>query len=310
MGARDLLDTEAGEGLLADALSSHVEPAENSLHLLGDSLRRVSAVANATWKAVAIERWRLEHAGAKEVRERLAKPPADVDSAAGYAKTEAEREWERIRLEAEYAPPEESLHLLREFNARFPDHAPACFHLARLLLEQDDEGFAGLLETAMKHDSGYIGPSLNVMLEYYREAGRDRDADPVRRRLEGHQKELARATEERLRVRRGDRFTPHDLPAEDVERLRRVLNFYPQVRAAYFAKKEVRVFADKPGYVLAVVRRPRLLEDQRKADKVLVECLRSHVNRPCAVVILSRAPRSVRSRLLRACPAPVFEAAD
>jgi hypothetical protein len=94
------------------------------------------------------------------------------------------------------------------------------------------------------------------------------------------------------------------------EQLRLAINLYPQVRAARLAKKEVRLFADKPSYVLAVARTARLFDDQRKADRELVECLRSHVNRPCAVVILSRAPRSVRKRLLRACPAPLFESGD
>jgi hypothetical protein len=120
------------------------------------------------------------------------------------------------------------------------------------------------------------------------DAGRDADADPVRARLEEHERALARASAERLTVRRADHFQPHDMPAEDLERLRRVLNLYPQVRIAYLAKKVIRLFADKPSYVLAVGRRSRLLEDGRKADKVLVECLRSHVNRPCAVVILGR----------------------
>jgi Zn-dependent protease with chaperone function len=308
LGARGMLDQEPGDGLVAEGLPARGDAGGGSLHLLGDCRQRVCAVANASWKAIAIERWRAEHAEAKQVRERLAKQ--DAGAAGGPAKSEAEREWERIQLQAEYAPPEEALGLLRDFVARFPDHAAACFTLGRLLLERDDEAFGPPLENAMRHDSGYIGPSLNLMLEYYRTAGRDGDADPILRRLEEHRRATARASAERLRVRRGDRFLPHDLPPGDVEKLRRVLNAYPQVTAAYFAKKEVRVFADKPSYVLAVKRRPRLFEDQRKADRALADCLRSHVNGPCAVVILSRAPRPVRSRLLRACPTPLFVAPD
>jgi Zn-dependent protease with chaperone function len=310
LGAREMLEREPGDGLVAEGLAARTEPDQGSLRLLGDSRQRLCAVANASWKAMAIERWRAEHAEAKQVREKLAKQGADAGAASGPAKTEADREWERIQLQAEYAPPEEAMARLREFHARFPEHAPACFTLGRLLLERDDEAFGRLLETAMRHDSGYIGPALNLMLDYYRNAGRDRDADPLLRRLDEHRRALARASAERLKVRRGDRFLPHDLSPADVEKLRRVLNAYPQVTAAYFAKKQVRLFTDKPSYVLAVKRRPRLFEDQRKADRVLADCLRSHVNGPCAVVILSRAPRSVRSRLLGACPTPLFVAPD
>jgi hypothetical protein len=71
-------------------------------------------------------------------------------------------------------------------------------------------------------------------------------------------------------------------------------------------RKEVSLFADKPSYVLAVDRRPGLFEDNSRIDKMLVDGLQAQMPMPCAVVVLGWTSRSLRARLLKACPEPVF----
>ena len=59
-------------------------------------------------------------------------------------------------------------------------HAAANFTLARLLLNEDEEQRAvEHFERSMKHDSEYITPSLHILLDYYRDAGRA-TATPIR----------------------------------------------------------------------------------------------------------------------------------
>jgi Zn-dependent protease with chaperone function len=218
--------------------------------------------------------------------------------------------WERVRVEAEYRPPGEAAVLLRDFLARFPGHGAAHFSLGRLLLECDEDGFAEELEAAMAADSDFAGPGLQLLFEHHRAAGRDAEADALRARLERHAQALAAARTERTSVSRRDRFLPHDLKPQEVEKLRRLLNRYPRVRAAYLARKQVRHFSDKPGYVLAVRRRSQLLGDNRQADKHLVESLRAEVAQPCAVVLLGATSRGLVRRMMRVCPSPLFEAND
>jgi Zn-dependent protease with chaperone function len=291
MGQRKLLDTDwPGESA----------PQHAAIELLGDSRQRLLGVINASWKAMAIGRWRMEHAVAKEIAEKAAKTPVPDEADA------TKREWERVQADVEYAPPELAHEKLREFLSRFPQHAGANFTLGRMLLEQDDERAAGHVETAMKNGSEYIAPGLNMLLAYYRQTGRDAEADPIRTRLEQHEADMSQARRERQTVRRRDRFAPHGLPTADVEKICRILRRYPRVLGAYLVRKEVRLFSDKPGYVLAITRQRYLMEDNSKADKHLINCLQAEIEQPCAVVVLGWGKRRLRSRLLQACPAPIF----
>ncbi|HEX4794746.1 MAG TPA: M48 family metallopeptidase [Humisphaera sp.] len=308
IGCRDLLES-ADRRVTLLPTAGQIDPSASAVSLLGDSQARIWATMNAAWKSQVIGRWRMENAIALDWAQKLAKSQAEA--ALSTAEPTAERQWERVRIEIEGVPNNESMRMLESFLETHGTHAAANFTLARLLLNEDEEQRAvEHFERSMKHDSEYITPSLHILLDYYRDAGRDRDADPIRQRLEEHERILTAARKERLKVNRRDRFLPHDLPADDLEKVRRVLHRLPQVTAGYLARKQVRLLADKPGYVLGIKRRASLLDERRKADKRLTEYLSSALEVPCAVVILSRASFGVRSRLLKACPSPVFFASE
>jgi tetratricopeptide (TPR) repeat protein len=291
-------------------LAGGIDPAASALALLGPDSEKLCATANASWKTMVIGRWRMEHALATKSAD-----PQNGDTNPNDPEATAkpgEREWDDLQPRAQFAEPDEAIALLREFLARFPEHAGAHFALGAMLLERDDDRAAAPhLEAAARHGSEYIGPALELLLDYYRTQGRDDDADPIRVRLEAHERALASARKERLRVGRRDRFRPHDLTPRQLLKIRRTLNLYPQVRAAYLVRKDVRLFADKPSYVLAVERRARLLDEhRRRTDKHLVDSLGAQVEIPCAVVVLGWSALRLRSRLLRACPVPVFDSRD
>lgn len=305
LDCRSMLDGDA-DAEITETLPATIDASASSVALLGDSLQRTTAYVNAMWKTEAIGRWRMEHAVARQWTEKLEKPPKEDATT-----SPADREWERLRLQIERLAPAEAMQQLREFLGRQPDQAAANFTLARLLLNQDDDGPAAAhFEQAMRYGSEFITPSLNILLEYYRQAGRDDDADPIRKRLEEHERAMNVARKERLKVTRRDRFQPHGLGEEEIEKIRRILHRVPQVNAGYLARKDVRLFIDKPGYVLGVRRKATNLLDNRQADKRLTAYLASAIEVPCAVVILSRTSWKIRKRLIQACPTPVFEAND
>ncbi len=298
LGCRSMLDGHS----IATAGSANSEA--DSVGLLGDCRDRIWNITNASWKAMAIERWRFEHATVKHM---LEKTDDAVVSPAGA--TEADRQWEEIQIQARYGPLDEAMGLLRDFLSRFPEHPAASFTLGQMLLDQDDEDAVAFLETAMRGDSDWVGPALHMLLDYYREAGRDIEADPIQKRLDDYERALVHARTERLKVSRRDRFMPHGLEAKDLEKLRRILYRYPQIKAAYLVRKQVRTFTDKPSYVLAIQCRVRVLEDSG-ADKFLTESLRSQIPLPCAVVVLRWRSVTLQSRLRAACPSPIFSAPD
>lgn len=280
---------------LGGAVGMALAPDDRSFKLLGDCGNRVSAVVSAAWKAHVIARWRIEHAMAKRARDEI-----DTSNA-------NDREWTQLDFESRFQNVDEAMQRLRDFIAKFPNHAAASFELGRLLLAQDDESAAAFLETAMSNDSDYITPSLHLMLEYYRDSGRDEEADAIQQRLGVHQRTLNQARRERLKIHRGDRLLPHDLDARRLERVRRLLFQYPQIEAGWLARKQVRVFAEKPSYVLWLKRHRRLLGQSHSNGK-LAEFIQSQLEVPCAVVVGNQPPRRLRASLVSACPDPVFMA--
>ena len=70
------------------------------------------------------------------------------------------------------------------------------------------------------------------------------------------------------------------------------------------------LFADKAIYAIAITRRRSLLDEDRKADRRLAECLRSEVPVPCAVVILGKRSVLLGRRIAKVCAEPVFVVRD
>ncbi|MCX5658743.1 MAG: M48 family metalloprotease [Planctomycetota bacterium] len=293
----------AGHPLPRGAADAPPAPAlalpDSAMILLADARRRATDLVNATWKAAVIGRFRHEHA--------LAKQHAKPDEAAlSQAATPADAEWRAASPEIDLATVDQAILLAAAFLERHPAHPPASYTLGSLLLvQQDDAAAVPHIEAAIRGDSDLIGPGLAILLDYYRMAGRDDEAEPIRRRLEAHGQSLDLARKERLTVTRRDALEPHGLPRAEVERVRRVVSLYPQVKAVYLARKRVKLFADKPCYVLGVARTGGMLGEER--DKYLVNGLQAQVPLPCAVVVLTLRNARIKSRLLAACPDPIFE---
>jgi Zn-dependent protease with chaperone function len=272
-----------------------------AIHLLGDAAPKLLAIANALWKTENISQWRAMHAMAKYEREHAAHHPAHPirDGSADAA-------WQPLQTELPSLPAEEAIRRLRAFLADHPDHAAASFELGRLLLDQDDDAAAAVFETAMSRSSEFIAPSLSLLLDYYRSAGRDAEAAPIAQRLETLERDMIAARAERSRVMRRDRFEAHDLTPEALAKVRRILHRYPSVIDAYLVKKRVKHFSDQPAYVLAVHRRVRSMEDRSRADKALIASLAANMEFPCAACILKWSTPRLAGRILKACPSPIY----
>lgn len=161
-----------------------------ALSLLGDAAERHVAVANATWKAMVAEDWRNEHTQATA---RLA-AAGDPDA------PDAETAWTAVQARAQYAEPAEEDALLRHFLARFPDHPGARYALGCHLLAREDDAGIPHLEAAIAAATEYHAPGLQHLLEYYRDQGRDAEADAVQVRLATFERTVAQAKRERASV--------------------------------------------------------------------------------------------------------------
>jgi hypothetical protein len=301
--AVDVSPDVAGAGPFKSIASDY-----SALSLLGDARPKICAVANANWKALVIGRWRMENAAARKVIEQ-AKKNADASPDAESDVVPDDGPWQRVQSQAQVASPTDALAMIRDFVERTPGHAGAHFELGQMLLAQDDEEAVGFLETAGRIDADFTYAVLRMLLNYYREAGRDDEADVIHRRIETHNSNLKKARNERGRVSRRDRFIPHGLPVADLDRIRRVLFRYPQVQMAWLTRKQVKLFSEKPIYVLCIRRRAHVFEERRH-DKYVAACINSEIHLPCAVVVYRRTPRRVRRRILKCASEPVFQSPD
>jgi hypothetical protein len=297
---RDRLEALGQAELLSSGEVGRPAGAEAAITLLGSGRERLLARVTAWWKLMAIEAWRREHAAAEHARE-LEKRPQITESL-----TEAERDWEALRLATEFADPPTAMRNIRAYLERHPTHGPAHFVLAGHLLRSLDEAFHEHFELAMRHDSGLIGPALNILYEHYRGSGRDEQAEPLRRRLDQHEADLRRARKERLDVAWSDRLDPHGLHPVELLRVRRALHRHPRVRAAYLARKRVQTFSDKPSYILGVQRYAPSLSD-RGADARLVQFLQAEMPIAVAVVLMHGGRRRWLRRLREVCPEPIYD---
>lgn len=293
-----------GHTTLADGLEARIDPNASAAALLSDCHGRIWSLVNAVWKAKQIGHWRQAHAAAKLPEHHAEEEIETLDN-----ESAPEKSWRALQKELAGCAASALHDRYRQFIAQNPSHAPSTFALGRQLLNDDNPEAESLIETAMKLDSSFTGPGLHVLLEHYRQLGRDEEAEEYRARLEKFESSLTVAKKERLKVSRRDQFLAHDLNPRQVAQLRRLLIVYPQVRAAYLVRKKVALFADQASYVLAVRRRSSLLPDTR-ADRFLINCLRSQLNLSCAVIILERAPRSVSRKILQTCAEPIFLSND
>jgi Zn-dependent protease with chaperone function len=278
-----------------------------AMALLGDSQLRVAPILAAMWKSQVMQRWRHEMETAHEMameaaekQQRQSQPDEEILTTA--------QQWDALVGQLRDATREQTLELLGAFTLANPDHAQGNFELGSLLMDQHDEAALPLLEQAMARNSEYALSSLEMMLSYYRQIGDDSEADRIRRELLQFSKTLEAAQKERDTVCEQDRYVPHDLTQEQIQRIREVLFFLPRIKCAYAVRRLVQYLVDQPNYVIALEVPARLWFNAKSRNKRLVDVVAGSVGLPCTVVILTPAAKKIRERLMTVCYEPVYVA--
>jgi hypothetical protein len=168
--------------------------------------------------------------------------------------------------------------------------------------ENDDGGFA-FLEKALKCYSDYGPASLNLMLDHFRQAGRDAQADGVAARGRAFQENVSSHVRFTNRLSARERLVAHDLQGRRLRELWSVLNRFPQVGEAFLAKRSAAVLKDKPVYVLALGPRSVAVRLERR----VLRAIQASMPVPCTVVLLSWWKRGLRQRMMAVCPEAVFQ---
>jgi Zn-dependent protease with chaperone function len=253
--------------------------------LLGGARDRVTEDFDRRWHENILPAWEARHREVQEGRTRLA--ALDEQAAAGdLSLTDA---YDRARLtESLGAGTDAALEQFRALHARAAEDPIACYALGARLLARDDEAGAPLVDHAMLLDERLIVPGCEALRDYCWRAGREQEAHDWHARMTERAALASAAEEERAAVHVSDKLEPHGLPAETIADLCVQLRTTPGVRKAYFVRKRVKHFPDRPCYVLGftVESAWRPSTKRRRAAEVQQQ-LTQGVNYPGETLILN-----------------------
>lgn len=239
-------------------------PREPASALLGASEPVLLAEFDAGWHRSAAERWRARHREIQLEREELAtleaEPPAALEPAALLRRAELT---EQLKDAAAAVP------LYAALVEREPDHAVARFRLGRSLLERDDPAGLEHLRHACDLDHDAIEPACRIAYAWADARGRKDDAADFEARFDADQEQQRQAREERQGLAERDALEPHGLPPETAARIVADVARLDWVKSVYLARKRVRVFPNRPLFVVGVVSRTFSFAPAEKAQAVL-----------------------------------------
>lgn len=223
-------------------------PDQSADRLLGSALEQFAEGCDRRWQDGILPSWQKRHREVQEGRRRLAELNAQHDNGAELSLQDA---YDRAVLtESMGNDGELAIAQLRTLHERAPDNAFICFGLGARLLAHDDEKGGALVEHAMRLDEDAILRGCEVLRDYHWRNDRKDQADIWHQRLVERAQLQQSAEWERKRVLLSDELQRPELSEELVAALREKLRAIPNLRKAYFMKKQVRYLAHRPFYVL------------------------------------------------------------
>ncbi len=223
------------------------------------------------WREGVAPHWEARHQAIHQSRGRL----AELDAKASEGRLEAEEQWERVGLTAEFDHAA-AVPLAEELLHADADHAGARMFVGRSLLERGDERGVHHLEVAMRATPHAVLPACDSLFDFFWSRGRRSDAERFRKVGEEHAATVEAARVERTTPPKPTELRPHDLAPDAVARIREALAEYP-VAEFYIVRRAVTLMPEIPCYLVGIVVRRRWyqLSDQKKdvtlRDRVMRE---------------------------------------
>ncbi len=238
-------DHKVPESLLDTDVSGEMTAAD---YYLGTLPEDFIPGCDRLWKEQIARTWREQHKLIQETRARLIK----LEEKSKSHPLTLDEQWERARCLRDTKDSEAAVPILRELIRQDPGHAGAHYALGGILLERQDQEGIEFLEKAMQLDAATTGVAYEVIYQFLRQEGRQKEADSYRLRAEEYFEALQQQQEKVLNFTYKDRFEPHGLEANQIAGLQQQLRNIRAVDTAYLVCKIVEG-ASQPFYVLGVV---------------------------------------------------------
>jgi tetratricopeptide (TPR) repeat protein len=256
------------------------------------------------WEELIEPVWEKRHASAIKETERL----KELEEKSTSGPLSSQEAWDRAELTVSLHGDEEALPLFREILASNPDDAHANYALGRILLQRGDAEGVGYMEKAMGKGPEFVESGYCLLEEYMRQGCSEEDAGEILERAERNLDIMSLAMRERVAVSSSDELVSPEISPAVIEDLEEQLKGFHEVLEAFFVRKVITYFPDRPFYLLAVTPfRPWYKLEDSNADSVLQEKLQStlifHKDMEDTIVIILRRKKSgLKKKLERITP--------
>lgn len=271
--------------------------------LLGPANEAIRRDVQKLWSNDVAQKWRERHARASALKDRL--NSIEQTSAA----VDVDRLWDKAVALLDLEGGRTAMPLLREVLALRPDHAPARFHLGRLLLEDNSDEGVGCLERAIELDEQCFPQACALLHDFYRSRGQTAQLRELDARMDHHEQSLAASHLERRQVTASDTFIAHGLTESELQALCQQLEPEPRIVRAHLARKELKYFPTQRLFVLCVYP-PRAWHGfaNHDLDRALVNRLSQKLRVPGRLMVFSPSGsfRALSKKVARVPGADIF----
>jgi tetratricopeptide (TPR) repeat protein len=203
---------------------------------------------NRLWNEAIADNWRAGHQYIQQARQRL----TELEKKSETEPLTLEECWQMARDIGETRDPQTALPVIRRILEQSPNHAAANLAAGALLLREHDSAGLLHLEKAIELDPSTTGSACEAIYDFYREQGRQDEADAYRRQAEQYYDKVERRHEEAMNLTVHDHFAPHGLSNDELSDLQKQLLQVRGLARAWLVCKIVDEDVE-PIYVLAVL---------------------------------------------------------
>lgn len=221
---------------------------KSGMELLAPRAAEFLRAASSKWREDTATIWSERRAHIVRSETRL----AELEARATAGTLSGNEPWERVILTEQLAGLLPAADLARQLLAADPSLNGARFLVARALLAQGDEQGIAELDTIIQREPSAAADAADVAFNFLWNRGRRVEAERWRARAHEGIDANAAADQERSHIPAKFPLAPHQLPADEIERIREALRKLPGVRAAYIARRVVKHQPERPCYIVGV----------------------------------------------------------
>lgn len=239
-----------------------VDPTQSAARgLLGERYAALSEQLGRRWAKMFKPVWQTHHRRLTRSRKLLQTIDQRRDS------EDAQTLLWRFELSWGLVDEDDRLFMLQRAAHLATDSARVNYTLGCVLLarRQDPAGIE-YLHRAIEREPMYMRAGLPLLAEFYKSQGQLDEAEDCTQLMQQRERDLAKAIDQRERLRTRDRFETDDLPPRLVDLIVQQLAEYPPIKRVDLVRKQVDQFPETPYYVMLVERRARCFALERSEE--------------------------------------------